>query len=184
MKGEPTMSTHIVPGEALVRTGRVAQYGAQSAAEHVHCEAGTLQMDWGNLGTSDHVILVYEADAYLVEVVSRFVSTGLAAREATIVIATPPHREQLEARLHAYGVDLAAACAQGQYMALDAAETLAQFMADGWPDAQRFADVVEDIITRVGRRAELVADKGELAHARLLKPGRRDAGRRRAAGAT
>jgi PAS domain S-box-containing protein len=152
MKGEPTMSTHLVPGEALVRTGRVAPYGVQSAAEQVSCEAGMLPLDWGDLGTSDHAIIVYETDAYLVDAVSRFVSTGLAVGEATIVIATPPHREQLATRLRAYGVDLAAVCVQGQYLALDAAETLAQFMVDGWPDAQRFADVVKDIIARLGSR--------------------------------
>src|SRR5512145_385433 len=150
MKGEPTMSTHIVPGEALVRTGRVAPYGAQSAAQQVSCEAGMLPTDWGDLGTSEHVIFVYEADAYLVDAVSRFVSTGLVAGEATIVIATPPHREQLDTRLRACGADLAAACAQGQYIALDAAAILAQCMVDDWPDAQRFADVVGDIIVRVG----------------------------------
>jgi hypothetical protein len=108
------MSTHIVPGAALVSTGRAALYGAQSAAQHMSCEAGMLPTDWGDLGTSDHVIFVYETDAYLVDAVSRFVSSGLAAGEATIVIATPPHQEQLDARLRAYGVDLAAACAQGR----------------------------------------------------------------------
>jgi hypothetical protein len=121
-----------------------------------------LPRDWGDLGTSDHVILVYEADAHLVDAVSRFVDTGLAEGEAVIVVATPPHREQLEARLRAGGVDLATACAQGQYVALDAAETLAQFTVDGWPDAQRFADVVGDIIARVGRRYPHVRIFGEM----------------------
>ena len=156
------MSTSIVPAEASVRVGQAAQYGARSAAQHASGEASMLPMDWRDLGTSDHVILVYEADAHLVDAVSRFVSTGLAAGEAAIVVATPPHREQLDARLRAHGVDLATACAQGQYIALDAAETLAQFMVDGWPDAQRFADVVGDIIARTGSRYPHVRVFGEM----------------------
>ena len=156
------MSTRIVPAEASVRGGRAAQHGAQSAVQHANCEASMLSMDWGDLGTSDHVVLVYEADVHLVDAVSRFVSTGLAAGEAAIVIATPPHREQLDARLRAYGVDLATASAQGQYIALDAAETLAQFMVDGWPDAQRFADVVGSIIAGVGSRYPHMRVFGEM----------------------
>src|SRR5712691_3075698 len=147
-EGEPTMSARISPAEASGRAGRAAQHGAWSAAQHANGEAGMLPTDWDDLGTSDHMVLVYEADAYLVDAVSRFVGTGLAAGEAAIVIATPLHREQLDARLRADGVDLATACAQGQYVALDAAETLAQLMIDGWPDAQRFAEVVGDIIVR------------------------------------
>ena len=156
------MSTRIVPAEALVRTGRAAQYGARSAAQPGSCEAGMLPTDCGDLGTSDHVILVYEADTHLVDAVSRFVGTGLAAGEAAIVVATPPHREQLDARLRAHGVDLATACAQGQYVALDAAETLAQFTVNGWPEAQRFADVVGGIIARAGSQYPHVRVFGEM----------------------
>src|SRR5262249_27375091 len=161
-KGEPIMSTRIVPAEASVRGGRASQHGAQSAVQHANCEASMLPLDWGDLGTSDHVVLVYEADGHLVDAVSRFVSAGLTAGEAAIVVATPPHREQLDARLRAHGVDLATACAQGQYIALDAAETLAQFMVDGWPDAQRFADVVGDIIARTRSQYPHVRVFGEM----------------------
>src|SRR5437899_801372 len=130
------MSTRISLAEASVRAGRAAQHGAQNVTPHANGEAGVVPLDWGDLGTSDHVMLVYETDAHLVETVSRFAGTGLGAGEAAIVITTPPHREQLETRLRTHGVDLATAGAQGQYVALDAAETLAQFMVDGWPDAQ------------------------------------------------
>src|SRR5262245_43999970 len=162
-KGEPTMSTRLSLAEASVRAGRAAQPGAaQSAAPHASCEAGMPPADWGDAGTSDHVVLVYEADAHLVDAVSHFVTTGLVAGEAAIVIATPPHREQLDARLRAHGVDLATVCAQGQYIALDAAQTLAQFMVDGWPDAQRFADVVGDLVARTRGQYPHVRAFGEM----------------------
>src|SRR5262245_22606623 len=156
------MSTHIGPAEVSVRAGQGVQHGVRSAGQVTSCEASMLPMDWGDLGTSDHVILVYEADVHLVDAVSHFVSTGLAAGEAAIVVATLPHQEQLDARLRAHGVDLATACAQGQYIALDAAETLAQFMVDGWPDAQRFADIIGGIIARAGSRYPHVRVFGEM----------------------
>jgi len=168
------MSTRIAPAEALVRAGRAAQHGAQNAAQHANGEVSTLPMDWGDLGTSDHVVLVYEAEVHLVDAVSRFVSIGLAAGEAAIVVATPPHREQLGARLCTQGVDLATACAQGQYIALDAAETLAQFMIDGWPDAQRFADVVGSVIAGARSRYPHMRVFGEMV-ALLWAAGHSDA---------
>ena len=51
---------------------------------------------------------------------------GNAVCEAGLVIATGPHREQIERRLQAGGVDLDAARAGGQYIALDASETLGE----------------------------------------------------------
>ncbi len=46
-----------------------------------------------------------------------------------IVIATPEHRREFEARLGRAGVDLAAARDDGSYLALDAGQTL----ASSWP---------------------------------------------------
>jgi len=117
---------------------------------------------------------VYDEDAHLLDAVSRFTGTGLAAGEAVVVIATPPHRDCLEARLHAHGVDLATACAQGQYVPLDAAETLAQVMIDGWPDKGRFVDVVGGVIAHAGSRYPRVRAFGEMV-ALLCTEGNGDA---------
>jgi len=168
------MSTRTVPAEASVRADRAERHGAQHTAQYGDCEAGMLPTDWGELGASDHVVLVYEAEAHLIDTVRRFVGAGLTAGEAAIIIATPPHREQLEARLRAQGIDLATAYGQGQYVALDAAETLAQCMVDGWPDAQRFADVVGGLIARVGSQYPRVRAFGEMV-ALLWAAGHSDA---------
>jgi len=114
------------------------------------------------MGASDHCILVYEDDAHLLDTVSRFTGTGLAAGEAAVVIATQPHRDHLKARLRAHGVDLATACAQGQYIPVDAAEMLGQCMVDGCPDERRFVDVVGGIIARAGSRYPRVRAFGEM----------------------
>ena len=120
------MSAHIVPADASVRWAERRRVWGAKRAQHANGEASMLPMDWRDLGTSDHVILVYEADVHLVDAVSRFVGTGLAAGEAAIVVATPPHGSSWTHDSAPIGVDLATACAQGQYIALDAAETLAQ----------------------------------------------------------
>ncbi|MGQ0810184.1 MAG: hypothetical protein ACT4OO_03050 [Nitrospiraceae bacterium] len=44
------------------------------------------------------------------------------------------------------GYNLAAACERGQYVALDAGETLAKIMVNGVPDERRFDDVVGSLI--------------------------------------
>src|SRR4029453_14998904 len=108
------MSARIVAAEASVRAGRAEPHRARGAKQRAGVNAHLQRTDWGDLGASDHAILVYEEDAHLLDAVSRFAGTGLAAGEAAVVIATPPHREQLEARLGAHGVDLATVRAQGQ----------------------------------------------------------------------
>ena len=59
---------------------------------------------------------------------------GARAGDAGIVIATKAHRDELNRRLEALGLDTARSAAQGRFVSLDAQETLAKFMVDGWPD--------------------------------------------------
>ena len=46
------------------------------------------------------------------------------------------------------GVDPAVATRQGRLLVLDAAETLAKFMVDGWPDSERFHQVVGSVVAQ------------------------------------
>jgi PAS domain S-box-containing protein len=121
-----------------------------------------------------HVVQFYEDDAFLLESMTRFVGAGLGAGDAAIVIATPRHRNGLEKRLGARGVDLRIARRQGRYIALDAAETLSALMADGCPDEIRFRAVVGETIERAARGGRGVRAFGEMV-ALLWDAGRRDA---------
>src|SRR5579863_925127 len=85
---------------------------------------------WSDYDHSAHVVQFYGEDGFLLDELSRFIGTALGAGEAAVVIATREHREGLAARLNAWGLDTTRAIAQGRYIALDAAETLAKIRSE------------------------------------------------------
>ena len=96
----------------------------------------------------DHQVQFYEEDAFLIDELSDFIGAGLEGGQAGIVIATQAHRADLAERLSARG---ASAHVSDRYVALDAAETLSTFMVDGWPDEQRFARVMKNLLRRTAQ---------------------------------
>lgn len=126
--------------------------------------------DWTEMSTSEHFVQFYETDAFLLDSVRDYIGAALRAGDAGIVVATPAHRAALEERWQRCGLDLAAARARGQYVSVDAAESLSRFMVDGMPEPGRFADLLGGIIARAaeGRRhvrifgemVALLADEG------------------------
>jgi PAS domain S-box-containing protein len=95
-----------------------------------------------------HGVQFYGDDAYLLDGLTRFIGGALGAGDSSIIIATKAHRDGLAKRLVACGIDTAVATRQGRFVALDAAETLAKFMVDGWPDSERFHQVVGSIVAQ------------------------------------
>ncbi len=89
-----------------------------------------------------HTVQFYAEDQSLIDGLSRLVSTALGTGNSAIVITTKPHREALTATLRARGVDITTAMRQGRFILLDAAETLAKFTVDGWPDAALFSKLI------------------------------------------
>jgi len=87
-----------------------------------------------------HFVQFYERDDFLLEEVSGFLSTALQAGDAGLVIATPEHRNGLEQRLNSF------TRADGRYIAMDAATTLSRIMVNGWPDEQRFEEVLGGVM--------------------------------------
>jgi PAS domain S-box-containing protein len=124
--------------------------------------------------STPHLVQFYESDAFLVEEVTRFVAAGLRAGDGVIAIATRAHRKDLDEALRAQGIDLVAAGTEGRYIALDAAETLAQVMVDGEPDAARFGNVVGGVVAHAVKRHRHVRAFGEMV-ALLWADGKRDA---------
>jgi PAS domain S-box-containing protein len=118
--------------------------------------------DWSEMSESEHFVQFYETDLFLLNSLGGFISAGLQAGDACIVVATKAHRDGLDARLQAYGLDASDATARGQYILLDAAETLAMFMVDGSPDPARFREVLGGIITRAAEISPRVRIFGEM----------------------
>jgi signal transduction histidine kinase/CheY-like chemotaxis protein len=119
--------------------------------------------DWRALSElEEHFVQFYEADEFLLDSLGGFIGAGLAAGDACIVVATEAHREALEERLQATGLDTAAARAGGQYVVLDASEILSKFMSGGQPDPVRFAEVVGSIVGRAAEGRERVRIFGEM----------------------
>lgn len=126
------------------------------------------------MSKTEHVVHFYETDLYLLDSLTDFIGSGLAAGEGCIVIATQSHRASLEERLIASDLDLAAAISRDDYISLDAAETLSSFMVDGWPEPQRFTQIISDMITRATKGRSHVRIFGELV-ALLCAEGKRAA---------
>ncbi len=101
---------------------------------------------------SAHFVQFYEADAYLLDHVGEYIAAALRAGDAGIIIATKVHCTGVEQRLQQAGLDIEAARASGQFAAYDAFDTLTRFMVDGMPDADRFNEVVGEIIETAAAR--------------------------------
>src|SRR5712691_1852689 len=86
---------------------------------------------WSEMSASEHFVQFCETDASLMNAVSEFIGAGLRAGDACIVIATKPHRDGIEQRLEEDELEVAAARLRGQYVSIDAAATLSEFMVDG-----------------------------------------------------
>ena len=116
---------------------------------------------WADHQHTAHVVQFYGQDRFLLEELSRFIGNALGAGKPAVVIATQEHREGLNQRLQAWGLDTARAVAQGRYLPLDAAETLSRIMHGGSPDPARFAEVVGSAIAKVN--AATPGDHGPVA---------------------
>jgi DNA-binding NarL/FixJ family response regulator len=94
---------------------------------------------------SVHMAQFHMNDRVFLDEVSQFIGSTLRSGELIVVAATEPTRMGIAHRLEERGIDLAAMTAHGQYVVMDAAESLPQFMRDGRPDADRLADIVDSL---------------------------------------
>jgi hypothetical protein len=99
-----------------------------------------------------HGVQLYEHDDFLVSAVAYYLRKGLESGCAGLAITTQPHRDAIEKAFQSRDVDIAAAKASGQYIALDAEETLHQIMVNGWPDGQRFNRVIGAALWTLAKR--------------------------------
>jgi hypothetical protein len=110
----------------------------------------------------DHLVQFYESDGELADSVASYLAEGLRTGEVGITIATERHRRAIAREAARHGVDLKAAAADGTYVSLDAADTLARFTRDGSLDAGLFDEVIGGLIREHRHSGRSVRAFGEM----------------------
>lgn len=117
---------------------------------------------WREMGTGDHACQVYGDEGELLRTLGGFIGGGLWLGESAIVIATDARLSQLEALLRQTGLDIAHFRADDRYIALSAELTLAKFCEGGWPDEERFFQVLTPVVERARGAGRAVRAFGEM----------------------
>ena len=132
------------------------------------------QIFWGEIAPCEHLVQLYEDGNVFLDTLEGFVGGGLLAGDGIVVIATEAHLQALQMRLLANGFDVDSAVRTNQYVAVEAAEALAKFMTNGWPDERKFEGVVHNLLTRARGNGRKVRAFGEMV-ALLWAGGHRNA---------
>jgi hypothetical protein len=114
------------------------------------------------IGTGDHVVQFYRDDQELAGLAGGYLVEAIRDVGVTVVIATGEHRLAFERRMTDAGVDVTAAAARGDYVALDAEQTLAQLVTGGALDPARFELVIGGLIGEAAGTGRPVRAYGEL----------------------
>jgi PAS domain S-box-containing protein len=101
-----------------------------------------------------HALQMYEREAFLDDVLARYVGAGLGAGDAAVVIATPARRAALAEVLHRRSFDVPALCAQGRLVLLDARATLDLLLLGGTLDDERFVATLSPVLGAARRAVQ------------------------------
>jgi hypothetical protein len=114
----------------------------------------------------DHIVHLYQDQAFLNRVVCRFAAAALANGEGVILVPTLAHWEAFKPRLEAEGVDVEGAQNSGQLNIVDSDELLPRFMQQTMPDGPMFLGLAGEIIakTRSAGRFSNVRWWGEMVN--------------------
>lgn len=114
------------------------------------------------VATRDHVVQFYAHDDELIATVGFHLADAIRAGDVAVIVATDAHRRAFEAAMVMLGVDVAAARRDGVLVTADAEDTLAAFLHDGRPDAERFGAVVGELIRGAAATGRAVRVYGEM----------------------
>jgi hypothetical protein len=102
-----------------------------------------------------HAVQFYDSDERALNAnVVRYLAEGYRNGSSLCVLATPPHCVAFIAALQALGIDAQRAIDDGQFVCLDAEETLRSFMMHGYPDALLFGETVGAVVSACMERAQ------------------------------
>jgi signal transduction histidine kinase/ActR/RegA family two-component response regulator len=114
------------------------------------------------LHKGSHFVQFYDNDFFLLDSLTEYISNGLQAGDACIVIATESHRDRLAAKLMGHSLDVVNDGLGRHYFAFDAEETLSRFLVDDVIYPELFRKVAGDVLTRAGKGGRHVRAFGEM----------------------
>ena len=118
--------------------------------------------NWFGMDRSEHFVQFYDSDDVIVNAIAEYVVHGLRSGETCIVAATKIHLVEVEKLIVSFAGSLQTIRKKGDYIPLDAVETLAAIMVDGTPDNGLFSSVIGDIVNRAARRGSGIRVFGEM----------------------
>jgi signal transduction histidine kinase len=159
----PDSDSHAVPRRTDIDSTwlRVRELVRDTDVQPRVPELGTKRANGTAMHPVEHVVRLYETDAFLLDSVATFCGDAILAGGVAIFVATAEHREGIADRLRARGL-FDDACPHESYIELDAAETLSRFMVNGEVDAARFMEVIGGIVSRAGEGGRQVRVFGEM----------------------
>jgi len=125
-----------------------------------HSGTSARSADWAAAGECSHAVQFYETDGHLLDLLTRFVGTALVSGDVALVIATKVHRDGLNRRLKANGLDISVPREQRRFIALDAMATLEKISTNGAVYVPLFDEIVGGLIATAcgsGDRRRVVA---------------------------
>jgi hypothetical protein len=117
---------------------------------------------WREIASREHVVQIYENEIVFMDLLESYVVDGFNAGDCVILILSPEHRQQLYQRLYARNLSLNEMISSHRFIALDAMQTLAKFMVDGWPDETLFTKVVSELLISARHNKRPVRAFGEM----------------------
>jgi MEDS: MEthanogen/methylotroph, DcmR Sensory domain len=113
-------------------------------------------------GPADHVVVFYQSEDELAEQAADCLLGAIRRDGVAIVVAGPVHRQAFRNRLANAGVDIARANGRGLYVELDAGETIARFMVNGWADPASFWQAIAPLLKTAASDGRPVRIFGEM----------------------
>ncbi len=100
----------------------------------------------------EHLVQFYNTEEFFLESLVEYFKVGLTAGNTCIIIATKQHRTALKEQLQLLGFDIEFAELIGNYVSLDARDTLSHFMINGMPDKNSFSQVVGSLVPHLSQQ--------------------------------
>jgi hypothetical protein len=117
---------------------------------------------WDEVAPCQHVVQIYETETVFIDLLENYVTGGLKAGNAVVLILTEKHRHELCQRLYARNISVSDLAATKDLIMVDVEEALEKFMVADWPDEQLFKKMVNELIVSAKEKGKTVRAFGEM----------------------